>query len=464
MALSEQAVLTVGASMLDDLQNDLGRNGKKGRVERYLSGDHDLPYAPTNATDEFGALRRKSVTNWLPLVVDTFAKGLFVDGYRAAKAADDAAPWRYWQVNGLDARQSIAHRGALTFGVSYVCVLKGDPAPVIRPLAPTRTHALYRDPDDDWPEVALVVDGVTAEGHSLYRLFDDRNVWSLIKEKDGDTLKHAAPPEAHGFSHVPWVRFRSRLDGDACGIVAPLTILQDRINEAVFSMLIALQYASFRQRWATGLAIPTDEDEFLSDGVTANPNFGKPVQPFEAAVNRLWVSDSDTAHFGDFDQTDVTGHLNAYKSAVQSMAAVAQCPPHVLLGDLVNLSADALAAAEASTQRKTAEYETLFGESWEQVLRLAAALDSDESAASDTDAQVKWRDTEARSLANTVDALGKMVTMLGVPSEAAWERIPGVTASDVERWKSMRSDADVFGALVGDLSRQAAPAPESPAA
>jgi hypothetical protein len=224
----------------------------------------------------------------------------------------------------------------------------------------------------------------------------------------------------------------------------------------VFSLLVALQYASFRQRWATGLSIPVDESPFLADGETANPNFGKPIEPFEAAVNRLWVSDSPDAKFGDFAQTEVSGHLNAYKSAVQSLAAIAQTPPHVLLGDLVNLSADALAAAEASTQRKTAEYETLFGESWEQVLRLAAAADGDAAAAADDSAQVRWRDTEARSLAQTVDALGKMVQMLGVPAEAAWERIPGVTETDVERWRAMRAETDVLGALVGDLTRNTA--------
>ena len=149
-----------------------------------------------------------------------------------------------------------------------------------------------------------------------------------------------------------------------------------------------------------------------------------------------------------------------------ALAAVAQISPHAMLGDLVNLSADALAAAEATTQRKANEYETLFGEAWEQVLRLAAAAAGDTEAAADESAQVRWRDTEARSFAATVDALGKMVQMLGVPPEAAWERIPGVTAQDVEAWKALRASADVFGALVGDLNRQVtanpgtAPAPE----
>ena len=451
MALSGAEAKGLAESMIGSVNSEFDRHSRGGRVARYLAGDHDLPYTPPSANTEFRTLAKRSVTNWLPLISDTFAKGLFVDGYRPAKASENAAPWRYWQENGLDARQTIAHRGALEYGVSYVLVLPGTNGPSIRPLNPTRSLALYEEDEDEFPYAAILRAGNARGGGSLWRLFDDEAVYTFML-KDGSL--ELTGTEIHGLGVTPFVRFRDRLDGQARGIIEPLIPIQDRVNESVFSMLVALQYASFRQRWATGLAIPLDENEFLADGVTANPNFGKPIEPFEAAVNRLWVSDSPDAKFGDFAQTDVSGHLNTYKSTVQSLAAIAQTPPHVLLGDLVNLSADALAAAEASTQRKGAEYETLFGESWEQVLRLAAAADGDEEGAADTSAQVRWRDTEARSLAQTVDALGKMVQMLAVPAEAAWERIPGVTDQDVERWKEMRNSGDSISALAEALTRQ----------
>ena len=73
-------------------------------------------------------------------------------------------------------------------------------------------------------------------------------------------------------------------------------------------------------------------------------------------------------------------------------------------------------------------------------------------------AQVRWKETEARSLAHTVDALGKMVQMLGVPAEAAWERIPGVTQQDVDAWKALRAN-DAINDLFAGLDRQTAPVP-----
>lgn len=455
MALSEKQASGIAAGLLADLDASLDpRSGAKGVVKRYLDGDHDLPYMPQNAKAEFRKIAERSVTNWLPLISDTFAKNLFVDGYRPAKQAENSKPWDYWQRNGLDARQTIAHRGMLEYGVSYTIVLPSDEAPSIKPISPLRSHAVYEDPDDEWPFHALTTDGRTGSGERIVRLYDDEAVYTLVKPKDEDRL-FLRRTEFHRLGVCPVVRFRERLDGDSRGIILPLLPIQDRVNESVFALMIALQYASFRQRWATGLAIPLDENEFLTDGVTPNPNFQRPIEPFEAAVNRLWVSDSPDARFGDFAQTDVNGHIRTYETTVKTLASISQTPPHVLLGDLVNIGQEALAAAENSTQRKSGEYETIAGEAWEQTLRLAAAADGDTTNASDTSAQVRWRDTEARSLAATVDALGKIAQMLMVPAEGLWDRIPGVTEQDVERWKVLKDQNDVFGSLVTEVQRQA---------
>ncbi|MEU4568673.1 phage portal protein [Micromonospora sp. NPDC023956] len=429
-----------------------------GLVSRYLKGDHDLPYAPRGASAEYRSLARKSITNWLPLISDTFVKGLFVDGYRPAKSTTNAKAWDYWQANRMDARQTIIHRNALEYGTAYTLVLPGADAPSIRPVSATKAVALYEDEDDEWAQFGLRFKGRAADGAELYEMLTETMVYTVAVSKESSKPAIRGVPLEHNLGYVPLVRYRERLDGSR-GIILPLLNLQDRINEAVFALLIALQYASFRQRWATGLAIPTVDDP-------DSPLYGQPVEPFKAAVDRLWVTDNPDAKFGDFQQTDVTGHLETYGSGVRTLAAIAQLSPHVLLGDLVNLSADALAAAEASTQRKINEYETTFGEAHEQTLRLAALAAGDPVGARDLKAQVRWRDTEARSMAAAVDALGKMVQMLGVPAEAAWERIPGVTDQDIERWKGMAASGDGLKALAEALTRQSstpAPAQAQPA-
>lgn len=444
--------------LLGMIDADLLPDARLGRVRRYLAGNHDLPYMPRGAKGEFEQLARRSITNWTPLIPDTFSKGLFVDGYRPAKSAENSAPWRFWQENGLDARQTIAHRGALEYGTSYVLVLPGTlktrRVPVMRPLSPLRSLAWYADPDDEYPEVGVLDKGTSIDGTRLFEVYDSMNVYTCAQyaERGSELATVVSKVDEHGMGVTPFQRFRDRLDGESVGLVAPILTLQDRVNEVVFATMIALQYASFRQRWATGLAIPVDDET------------GEPLEPFEAAVNRLWVSDSPDARFGDFAQTEISGHLNLYDSTVRTTAAISQISPNILTGDLVNLSAEALGALNDTTQRKRGEFETLFGEAWEGGFRLAALAAGDREAALDTSAQVRWRDTEARSLADTVDALGKVAQLLQVPVEALWEKIPGVTETDVAYWRSLRDEGDVLGQVVQEFQRQTGAVDQAPTA
>jgi len=173
-------------------------------------------------------------------------------------------------------------------------------------------------------------------------------------------------------------------------------------------------------------------------GDPRDPETGRPIEPFEAAVNRLWTTASKDARFGEFTETDLTGYLASQESAIKQMATIAQVPPHYLLGGLVNISAEALAAAEAGLARKVSERKAVFGEAWERVFRLMAFAAGQVEDAENTRARVVWRDTEARSLAASADALGKLATMLGIPAEALWELIPGVTPFQIRRWKRLK--------------------------
>lgn len=444
-------VSQIAESMVAALEADLRPSGRLGKVRDYLRGKQDLPYMPKGAVAEFRHMAKRSITNWLPLVSDTYSDSLHVDGYRAAKSAENSKAWDYWQANGLDARQSIATRGALEHGTSYVRVLptRGK-SPEIRPLAALKSYALFEDDDDEYPLYFLYRRGATALGDGvLYEFYDDTYRYDLKVAKGRGAGRHVlSNPTPHGMPVCPFVRFRDRLDGEAVGIIAPVITLQDRVNEVVFALMIALQYASFRQRWATGLAVPM-RDVLDADG---NKIDEEPVEPFESAVNRLWISDSTDTKFGDFAQTEVAGHLQTYESTVKTLAALAQISPSVMTGDLVNLSADALAQMESSTQRRITAYETIFGECWEQVFQLAAIAAGDPI---DDNAQVRWRDTEARSMESVAKALSILVTDLKVPAEELWEKIPTATDQDVLRWKTAAQRPDTMALLTEALTSAA---------
>ncbi|TAL45669.1 MAG: phage portal protein [Salinibacterium sp.] len=186
-----------------------------------------------------------------------------------------------------------------------------------------------------------------------------------------------------------------------------------------FNLLVAQHFAAFRQRYVVGW---TTEDE---------------NEKAKANAAQLWTFENPDVKVGDLDQTDVAGYIDSRKESLRHAASLSQTPAHELIGELINLSADAIAAAEAGRDRKVTDRQTMFGEAHEQTLRLAGQLAGIEVP---DEAQTRWRDTSARSLSALVDALGKAATMLGIPADELWERIPGVTQQDVERWRKRKAD------------------------
>jgi hypothetical protein len=250
-----------------------------------------------------------------------------------------------------------------------------------------------------------------------------------------ESQRHNAPNGV-----VPVVRFLNviDLDEDHLGEIERLIPIQDQVDDTTFSLLVAQRYAAFRQRWIIGWTAESEE------------------QKLKASAARLWTFEDNPQDIsiGEFEQTELKGYLDSREASLRHAATIAQVPAHELIGQMVNLSAEALVAAEASQRRKVTERQMSFGESWEQVLALAGAF---EDIPLDSSAQVRWRDTESRALSATVDALGKMSQMLGVPPQALWERIPGVTQQDVERWKAEFARGDALSNLTALLENQANP-------
>jgi len=436
------------------------REAEQPRLEHianYMSGKHASVYVPKGARAEYRWLIERSRVNILPLVVTVVAQNMYVDGYRPAGSDENAAPWEVWQANRMDARQHGIHRAVLTYGAAYTVVMPGNPSPVITPFSPRRMTALYADPvNDEWPIFAVEdrLENTVKGQQRVVRVYDEAARYTMVAKPDGSQLQMGPQGGVmqHDMGVCPVVRYTNTddLDGDGVvGEVEPLIHTQDQLNMTTFNLLMAQQYAAFRQRWVTGMAPPQDAN-------------GSPIEPFRSRVDGMFVGEDPDIKFGEFDQTDLKGYLDSRESTIRHIATISQVPPYHLLGQMVNLSAEALAAARDGLDRKTDERESLCGEGHEQTLRLVGLASGDKDAWEDTAAQVVWRDTSARSLAQTVDALGKLVTMLGVPPQELWERVPGVTQTDVERWKTTAAEGDAMQRLNGIIEKQMDPGGGAP--
>lgn len=402
----------------------------------------------------------RSQTNFLPLILDQFSQSMKVSDYYGAGAVESADPWKHWQRNSLDARQTGIHRAALQYGEAYAVVLPGM-APSgaeavdgvqIRGVSPRRMAAWYGESmewannpegpvDEDWPLMAVEINDRSM------RLYDDEFVYFFgVKSKprsvfDWTNFPYNSPANfefiearRHGVGVCPVVRFRDRqlLAGEeSLGIIEPLMMLQDRIDETTFEMSVAQYWGAFKQRYVMGW-MPENEHEAFSQTV----------------ADTMFFKDPDTKA-GQFAETALEPYISSKNSAVRDMAAIAQVPAQNLGADGVsNVSAEGLAALESARDRKATEIEVSLGESWEQVMRTAAFIEGDMDSAEDFTSEVKWADVTARSFAQVVDGLGKLAQMLDVPTEALLEDIPGWDRGRAERVKAIR-----------EREREAQPAP-----
>ena len=424
---AEQARLDLIFNYVRDRDNSghINLAGESVSTLRWLSRD---------APDAVKRLAVLSRVNMLKLVVSGAVQVMYVDGYRAPEEEDESPAWDMWQRNRMDARQIAVHRSALTYGCSYVTVLPGDPVPVIRGASPRFMTAVYGD-DDEWPEFAIERRRHPQRGMKLWRLYDAANAWWIEEKENGD--KNIVDQQVHNVGFCPVVRFLSEMNDDGVveGDVEGLIPLQDQINVTTFGLQVAQHYGAFRQRYIMGWVANSEE------------------QALTASARKLWTFEDSEVKVGEFQQTDLRGYIDSREASLKHLATISQTPAHELLGQLVNLGAEALAAAESSRTRKVKERQTSFGESWEQVLELAVKIAGGEA---DPAAQVRWQDAEARSLSQSADALTKLVAGLGVPAQEVWEKIPGVTQTDVERWKAVAAEQDAIAQLNATLAAQSA--------
>jgi len=397
-------------------------------------------------------------------------------------AADDDA-WRIWQANHLDAESQLAHVDALIKGTCYLHVspYRGD---WINPQTPSitvedalqcyvetapnnrllRRAAVKRWVDDSGylfanvylPEalykfqtVAQVVNangdatgkqGVSTEWVARQEpLFDDHgNV--ILDPVTGEEAAEPWPlPNDLGVVPIVPLPNRARLSGagrEGKSELAEVISVQDAINKACSDMLLASEFGAFGQKYITNFRLETDVAT------------GKPKQPFQIGVDRLFVvpppEDGESeAKFGEFTPTPLDGYVSQIAMLVQHLASITRTPPHYFLANMGNFpSGEALRAAEAGLVTKARRRQRIYGESWEEVLRLAFRLLGDprgESVISET----IWRDAETRTEAEHVDAQLKQAA-LGVPLQQIWANL-GYTPTQQERFRRMRAEEAAWG-------------------
>jgi hypothetical protein len=232
----------------------------------------------------------------------------------------------------------------------------------------------------------------------------------------------------HGVGVAPAIRYSNQIDleGRTPGEVEPYVQSAERINKDTYDRLLVQHFNSWKVRTATGLDMPTDEAD-------------RERVKFLLRQNDILTGEAGV-QFGALPETSPEGLIHATEEDIKILAVVSQTPVHALTGNLVNLSADAIAEARSMADLKVHERKVGFGDSNEQLLRLSAHIEGRQEDAADFTIRTDWADLQSRSMNQAADALGKMAASLKIPVELLWDRIPGVTPEIAKAWLEYAKD------------------------
>lgn len=405
---------------------------------------------PRTATREHRALADLSRTPWLRLVVDNVVQAMYVDNIVAGDGPS-ADLHQLWYRNGLQSSQIANHRAMIAYGHSYGVAQASLEGPArVRFVSPNRMAVRFSALGDPYPAEALEV---LDAARGSYRMYLPGETYSISATAEEFAV---GEPAETGLAFVPVVRFANQedLDGQVIGEVEPFIPSAARINKTSYDRLLSQHFNSWKVKTATGLELPNQLDDDGEPTTILDEDAAERLK-LKLAQDDILVAEDPETRFGTLDATALDPFVNSWRADIEALAAVSQTPAHALTGQMVNLSAEALAAARAPLTQKVYERQQNAAAAYSRLLRAAAAVSGWDDIADDDLVRVTWQDMEIRSMSQAVDALGKAATMLGIPAEGLWHQIPGVEASDVQEWQRLKQEEYDRDPLSASFTRQA---------
>jgi hypothetical protein len=248
-------------------------------------------------------------------------------------------------------------------------------------------------------------------------------------------------PNPFGFIPVTHLRNRPKLDTPTKGRSELSGLENDlaRINKFSADLMLLSEFSSFKVRYATGLAVNTDEA-------------GNPIQPFSIGPDRLLLAEAPDAKFGTLDETSLDPMLNALKASMSQVAALSRTPLWYLSGDLVNLSGDSLRVMDSQHVTKVKQRQLELQEAFEQTMRMILRVEG--SPLADGPVEVMWQDPTQRSFSELANGITQLSSVNVLPREQAWVEL-GYGPVERERMRAYAVQ-DAATARVASLADQTA--------
>ena len=421
------------------------------KMDAYYRGDHPLPFLTKAHQDkirsEFRQMLDDSRSNFMRLVIDATAERLTVSGFRLSAESDiqaDKDSWDIWQANNLDSLSRTAFLETLIKGVSYFSVWSpedGDDYARIAVEDALETIIAYT-PGSNFTErdAALKAWADVASGMERANVYMPDGIYKYERPLQEQSSRKTSTPQGtqaagggprwqpvkddefvtNPIGVVPIVALRNRprllVEGES--EIADHIQIQNQINSFNFLLALAGYFGAHRQRWVAGIKMETDEAK------------GTLKEPFDVAIDKLWASEDPDTKFGDFQQTDLNGYMDAIHQKLEHLAVVSRTPRHYFTASGQEPSGDAIKSAESGLVKKVINKQEDFGDGLEEMLRLARLFQGESDLP--VDSEVVWADPAVESEAVRTDAAVKKYAAGLIPKEQALEDL-GYSQTEIAR-------------------------------
>jgi hypothetical protein len=443
----------------------------------YYDGNQPLAFATAKFRSTFGHLFKDFADNLCPAVVDSLSDRLKIQGWKSSartstkevtpsdepgipnrvwlKVDDpiaDAAD-ELWEDNKMGSRAATIHREALKTGNSYLLVWPGADMEA-----------------EFWPHTALEM-VVDYDPNALGVISRAAKIWWLPREKrwrlnvylvdriekyitrqqssNGIPSNHTQWGPTTGdsggsivnnpYGRVPVFHFANKACyQDGYSELRDVVPVQDALNKAVMDMMIAMEFASFKQRYVIGMEVEVDEE-------TGEPS-DQNVKQY--GVDRLLTfgGTKDEVAVGQFDSTDLQQFLQVQDKFRAECARISGTPLHYFLittGDFP--SGEAIKSAEGRFVGKIEDRQEDWGPIWADAMLFGMQME--EVIPEDTELESLWKDASPRSDSELADTAVKKKT-LGVSRFQTLKEL----GYDDEEIQTMLEEADAFAQAQAVLS------------
>ena len=414
------------------------------------TGNHPAPQGYEKAGPMLLRLLDTLGLNMLAVVSDAPLGRMTLQGFKVNGVANDDI-WDVWQANNFDRGSRMVRQEKLALSEAYALVDPNNGAPILTPEHPEQAIVEYMPGSRAraaglkvWQDdlgATPVVRAMVYLPDGVYSYAAPTRVYANVRSALAMKPMWEFQPNGSGgnsLGEVPLVPFpnRARMLRSPYPEFQAAIRPQKRINKTLMDRMSMQDAGAFKAKWATGLQIPED------------PETGQAVEPFQTAIDRLFVNENEKGSFGQFEAEDIKQILDAVRDDVADCAMLVATSPDHILGKLVNVSGDGLKLAQAAEIQRVRDLMDDESDSLEDVARLAL-IAAGKSVPNAHRMTTDWRNPEYRT--DTEQANAAVVALnAGMPHEAVWERYFNASPDEVKDWRQ-KLDAAALDPVSAEL-------------